>query len=42
MNILPYFEEGKFIMTAQGYLEERIYVNVEMLARFKFEVKAGI
>lgn len=42
MNILPYFEEGKFIMTAQGFLEERIYENVEMLARFKFEVKAGI
>ncbi|MEE9463455.1 MAG: hypothetical protein V3V53_16575 [Bacteroidales bacterium] len=42
LNILPYFEEGKFIMTAQGFLEERIYENVEMLARFKFEVKAGI
>ena len=42
MNILPYFEEGKFIMTAQGFLEEGIYENVEMLARFKFEVKAGI
>ena len=42
MNILPYFEEGKFIMTAQGYLEDRIYENVEMIARFKFEVKAGI
>jgi hypothetical protein len=42
MNILPYFEEGNFIMTAQGFLNERIYENVDMLARFKFEVKAGI
>ncbi len=42
LNILPYFEEGKFIITAQGFLEERIYENVEMIARFKFEVKAGI
>jgi hypothetical protein len=42
MNILPYFEEGNFIMTAQGFLQERIYENVDMLARFKFEVKAGI
>jgi hypothetical protein len=42
VNILPYFEEEKFIMTAQGFLEERIYENVKMLARFKFEVKAGI
>ena len=42
VNILPYFEEKSFIMTAQGFLEERIYENVEMLARFKFEVKAGI
>jgi hypothetical protein len=42
VNILPYFEEQKFIITAQGFLEERIYENVEMLARFKFEVKAGI
>ena len=42
VNILPYFEEQKFIMTAQGFLKERIYENVEMLARFKFEVKPGI
>ncbi|KPL17183.1 MAG: hypothetical protein AMS23_03645 [Bacteroides sp. SM1_62] len=41
-NILPYFEEKAFIMTAQGFLEQRIYENVKMLARFKFEVKAGI
>jgi hypothetical protein len=41
-NILPYFEEGKFIVTAQGFLENRIYEDVEILARFKFEVKAGI
>ena len=41
-NILPYFEEEKFIMTAQGFLEERIYENIKIQARFKFEVKAGI
>jgi hypothetical protein len=29
-------------MTAQGFLEERIYENIKVLARFKFEVKAGI
>ena len=41
-NILPYFEEEKFIMTAQGFLEERIYEDINIQARFKFEVKAGI
>jgi hypothetical protein len=41
-NILPYFEEQKFIMTAQGFLENRIYEDVKMRAKFKFEVKAGI
>lgn len=42
VNILPYFEEGMFIMTAQGFLEQRIYENVKILARFNFEVRAGI
>ena len=34
--------EGKFIVTAQGFLEDRIYEDVDILAKFKFEVKAGI
>ncbi len=41
-NILPYFEEQKFIMTAQGFLENRIYEDVKIRAKFKFELKAGI
>ena len=42
VNILPYFEEQKFIMTAQGFLENRIYEDVDMRAKFKFELNAGI
>lgn len=41
-NFLPYFKEQKMIMTARGFLEERIYEKIRILAMFKFVVKASI
>ena len=37
-NILPYFNEDTFVITAQGYLKERVYENVNLHARVKFQV----
>lgn len=38
-NILPYFKEDIFILTAQGYLKERVYENVKLHAKIKFQIK---
>ena len=39
-NILPYFREDNFILTAQGYLEQRIYGDMKLHAKVKFMVRA--
>jgi hypothetical protein len=38
-NLLPYFREGTFIITVQGFLKQRIYENLDLHARVKFRVK---
>ena len=39
VNILPYFMEGKFIITVQGVLKERVYEDLDLQAKVKFRVK---
>ena len=41
-NLLPYFEGTTILLTAQGYLLERIYEDVDLHARVKFEIKGGV
>ena len=41
-NLLPYFQSPEFLLTAQGYLLEIIYENIDMHARVKFELKGGV
>ena len=41
-NLLPYFQRNDFALTAQGYLLDRIYEDVALHARVKFEIKGGI
>jgi hypothetical protein len=41
-NLLPYFEGNTILLTAQGYLLERIYEDVDLHARVKFELKGGV
>jgi hypothetical protein len=38
-NILPYFREEAFMITVQGFLQQRIYENLNLHARVKFRVK---
>jgi len=40
-NLLPYFRVSTFILTAQGFLRERIHEDMELNARVKFEIKGG-
>ena len=41
-NLLPYFEGNTILLTAQGYLLERIYEDMDLHARVKFELKGGV
>jgi len=41
-NLLPYFRGDSLILTAQGYLLERIYENIDLHARIKIEIKGEI
>ena len=41
-NLLPYFQDSSLILTAQGYLLERIFEDIRMHARVKFEIKGVI
>ena len=40
-NLLPYLQADYFILTAQGFLLERLYEDMDLHARVKFEVKAA-
>ncbi|MFC2115853.1 hypothetical protein ACFLTU_05220 [Bacteroidota bacterium] len=41
-DILPYFNENLFVITAQGYLKERVYEVMKLHARVKFQVKLNL
>jgi len=41
-NILPYFLEGNFMLTSQGYLNSRIKGNLKLLVRVKFQIKGSL
>ncbi len=41
-NILPYFMEKEFMLTAQGYLLERINEEMKLHAKVKFLVKGRL
>ncbi len=41
-NILSYFKEDQFILTAQGFLKERINSEMKLHAKVKFRVKVNI
>jgi hypothetical protein len=41
-NLLPYFKSDSLILTAQGYLLERIYENVDLHAKVKFEISGEV
>ena len=41
-DVLPYFEEDQFILTAQGFLKERINNEMKLHARVKFSIKVRI
>jgi hypothetical protein len=38
-NVLPYFKENSFMLTAKGRLIKRISKDMELIARVKFEIK---
>jgi hypothetical protein len=37
-NLLPYFSEGEFLITAQGYLKQRVTGTVTLRARISFTI----
>jgi len=41
-DVLPYFKEDKFILTAQGHLKQRINENVKLHAKVKFRIRARL
>jgi len=41
-DVLPYFREDNFILTAQGHLKQRINENVKLHAKVKFRIKARL
>ena len=41
-DVLPYFREDRFILTAQGQLTQRINENVKLHAKVKFRIRAKL
>jgi len=41
-DVLPYFLEDNFILTAQGHLKQRINENVKLHAKVKFRIRARL
>lgn len=41
-NIYPFFRAGSFIVTAQGYLNERIRSDLTLVAKIKFRIKSNL
>ena len=41
-DVLPYFREDNFILTAQGHLKQRINENVKLHAKVKFRIRAKL
>ncbi len=41
-DVLPYFREDNFMLTAQGYLRERVSEDIVLKAKVKFQVKGRL